>query len=1126
LFFSFEIDRLVDWLECVDKRNRMYAHPSIANLQCHSNLFLFHHHSTVFPSAYVEAVDSAATFSAKVLYDFAGEHEGTLALHAGDVVTVCKAPDNGWWEGYFNGRWGLFPTQYVERVADNSATSSGSGSVAPRLPPDSNSVDAVPSTPGGDDDDASGKRSTLAKKDKKGRSGGTHKRITQEMIIRDDAAPSPSPTGTSDGGETKHRSDSRDAELKKREFELKEREAELAERESELAVGETALQKKQVKLKKRESEVSDQKQSLDDLERELNDRKEKLDDADEDVRKREAKLKKKESDVRDKKKEVEHKELELEKKQRDLQRRQKEVAFQAEELQQQTAAMAKASVSRETAREDALKRAEARLAQQNDEIARMQQELSEKEYVLQQRDAELTEREREIQEKSAALAARAAVARTGTVGGPRRTASAAPLSAVKIDPNLSPEARKQVLRQTVIEEIVATEADYVGDLELVVTHCLEPARQRGIISQQDLTRLFSNIEQIWRSNSAVLAQLVQRNDPTDSKVGMLGDVLEGMADTLRSYAGYCANHDASVAAYLKLKENPDSEKHLDELEKDLQGHDLCGFLIKPVQRLCKYPLLIRELSKYTDESHRDYAGLQRAEKAVGDAVQHVNDYQKRLEATARLAELQSEFIGVPAGFTIDSPDHTFLFEAVVTELVDAGSNTSEERSLFLFSDALLVAKPHTRQKLHAYKTHVPIGALRTKDLPVNPQVQHGLLVQSARPQVALMLNFANAARRRSFWRRPTTPSAMRRAAAWRRRRARRRGEQRRGEAGGAVERAERREARPEQAGAAAEPVARAVQGVHARQVRVRAVGERAAAQGDGDARHVAENAAPRSADARRPAAGAARHAAAGAPRRQRRRARRAAAAASSPRAPPAAPPSPPPEDGGSKKRLCRKCNERKAVAKVTLNDGTFARCATCVSRTLASAATSRRRRRQRPPRTAATSLCLCRPSAPARSRRAPRAAWSRHPAPPSPPPLAATPRAVAPARRRLRRCRCRSSRRRRPISIAPPPPVPPPDAADHAVAARLARDDRRRRSCILLSREDERDDVGSAVGAATSSAAAATDTGALPSMLPPPIVGAGGTAMLVAARFVGRRRRAGDRQCWHQRDDESIVKSG
>jgi len=36
------------------------------------------------------------------------------------------------------------------------------------------------------------------------------------------------------------------------------------------------------------------------------------------------------------------------------------------------------------------------------------------------------------------------------------------------------------------------------------------------------------------------------------------------------------------------------------------------FLIAPVQRLCKYPLLLRELKKFTPESHSDFKPVQEA----------------------------------------------------------------------------------------------------------------------------------------------------------------------------------------------------------------------------------------------------------------------------------------------------------------------------------------------------------------------------------------------------------------------------------------------------------------------------------------------------------------------------------
>jgi hypothetical protein len=38
--------------------------------------------------------------------------------------------------------------------------------------------------------------------------------------------------------------------------------------------------------------------------------------------------------------------------------------------------------------------------------------------------------------------------------------------------------------------------------------------------------------------------------------------------------------------------------------------DLKSFLIKPVQRICQYPLLLQELLKHTPDAHKDRASVE------------------------------------------------------------------------------------------------------------------------------------------------------------------------------------------------------------------------------------------------------------------------------------------------------------------------------------------------------------------------------------------------------------------------------------------------------------------------------------------------------------------------------------
>ena len=52
------------------------------------------------------------------LWSFEGERDSDLNFQEGDIITVLRRYENGWWEGEVNGRIGDFPSNYVELCAD------------------------------------------------------------------------------------------------------------------------------------------------------------------------------------------------------------------------------------------------------------------------------------------------------------------------------------------------------------------------------------------------------------------------------------------------------------------------------------------------------------------------------------------------------------------------------------------------------------------------------------------------------------------------------------------------------------------------------------------------------------------------------------------------------------------------------------------------------------------------------------------------------------------------------------------------------------------------------------------------------------------------------------------------
>lgn len=57
--------------------------------------------------------------------------------------------------------------------------------------------------------------------------------------------------------------------------------------------------------------------------------------------------------------------------------------------------------------------------------------------------------------------------------------------------------------------------------------------------------------------------------------------------------------------------------------------NLGSFLIKPVQRVMRYPLLLMELLNSTPESHPDKAPLTNAVLAVKEINVNINEYKRR-----------------------------------------------------------------------------------------------------------------------------------------------------------------------------------------------------------------------------------------------------------------------------------------------------------------------------------------------------------------------------------------------------------------------------------------------------------------------------------------------------------------
>ncbi|KAJ7399193.1 dynamin-binding protein isoform X2 [Pitangus sulphuratus] len=206
----------------------------------------------------------------------------------------------------------------------------------------------------------------------------------------------------------------------------------------------------------------------------------------------------------------------------------------------------------------------------------------------------------------------------------------------------SAEQRMLEKRSKVIEELLQTERDYIRDLEMCVEKIMVPLQQAQM-QNIDFEALFGNIHLVISFSKQLLSTL----EASDA----IGPVFLAQRAELESvYRVYCQNHDEAIALLETYEKDEKMQKLLLDLLDSLRGCtnyiNLGSFLIKPVQRVMRYPLLLMELLSATPEAHPDKAPLTAAVLAVKEINVNINEYKRRKDLGEKLGSAGQRETGV------------------------------------------------------------------------------------------------------------------------------------------------------------------------------------------------------------------------------------------------------------------------------------------------------------------------------------------------------------------------------------------------------------------------------------------------------------------------------------------------
>ncbi|KAI8926331.1 hypothetical protein BC831DRAFT_456795 [Entophlyctis helioformis] len=249
--------------------------------------------------------------------------------------------------------------------------------------------------------------------------------------------------------------------------------------------------------------------------------------------------------------------------------------------------------------------------------------------------------------------------------------------------------KPELMRLMAVYELLDTEADYCRDLSTIISFHKVQMRESRMVPEQEINHIFSNVEQLLAANQNLLNKLQARRDQ-NAIIQEIGDVIADAAESLKVYTIYASNYPSAMKLVYQLAARPENKDTLQKWMSSPEGRGLSleSFLIKPVQRICKYPLLIRELERHTEKAGNtaDQANLRNAAEKIEAVVMLVNEATRHAEERQRVLNLEASIESpVPLGFA----DKKHIKDGPLQRL---SNGKVKDRFVLLFTDVLLICK--------------------------------------------------------------------------------------------------------------------------------------------------------------------------------------------------------------------------------------------------------------------------------------------------------------------------------------------------------------------------------------------------------------------------------------------------
>ncbi|XP_021244734.1 FYVE, RhoGEF and PH domain-containing protein 6 [Numida meleagris] len=312
----------------------------------------------------------------------------------------------------------------------------------------------------------------------------------------------------------------------------------------------------------------------------------------------------------------------------------------------------------------------------------------------------------------------------------------------------SKAAGKKTKVYHIAKEIMSSEKVFVDVLKLLhidfrdaVAHA---SRQLGkpVIEDRILNQILYYLPQLYELNRDLLRELEERLSHW-LEHQRIADIFVKKGPYLKMYSTYIKEFDKNIAL---LDEQCKKNAGFASVVKDFEMSPRCAslalkhYLLKPVQRIPQYRLLLTDYLKNLLEESADYRDTQDALAVVIEVANHANDIMKQGDNFQKLMQIQYSLNG---HHEIVQPGRIFLKEGTLMKL---SRKVMQPRMFFLFNDALLYTTP-VQSGMYKLNNMLSLAGMKVKK-PSQEAYQNELNIESVERSFILS---ASSATERDEW---------------------------------------------------------------------------------------------------------------------------------------------------------------------------------------------------------------------------------------------------------------------------------------------------------------------------------------------------------------------------------------